>query len=341
MAKKLLGNDYVAEFCREISASVHSGLPVSDGIYMLMEDDNSAGDEALLKKMYEITESGEPFATAIKACGCFPGYVEEMVEIGEKTGRLDEVLSQLSGYYARQNQISRSIKNAILFPSVLLTILVIIVAVLLTQIMPIFNDVFVELGVSMSPVAEFLYSAGGIISAVAVGALVLAALGALVIMILRRNARSKDKLTGFFRNGKISRELASSRFASAMALTLSSGMDIDESLEMSKKLCDKFVGEKIDRCSELMKSGKPFDKAIKEVGIFNAINCRRLVVSFRTGKTDEAMEQIAIDSEERFNSAIDEKISKVEPTLVALMSVIVGVILFSVMLPMMSIITSV
>ena len=53
------------------------------------------------------------------------------------------------------------------------------------------------------------------------------------------------------------------------------------------------------------------------------------------------MERIAQDSEERFNSAIDDKISKVEPMLVALMSVIVGVILFSVMLPMMSIITSV
>lgn len=340
MAKKLLSNDYIAEFCREISASVHSGLPICDGIYMLMEDDNT-DDDALLKKIYDITIDGGTFASAIKACECFPDYVEQMIEIGERTGRLDDVLLELSSYYSRQSQISRSVRNAVLFPTVLLTILVIIIAVLLTQIMPIFNDVFTELGVSMSPVAEFLYKAGGIISGVTVGALVVAALTALVIVLIRRNARSKDKLRGFFKNGKIGKELASFRFASAMALTLSSGMDIDESLDMSKKLCDSIIGEKIDRCKELMKSGKSFDSAVKETGIFNPINCRRLVVSFRTGKTDEAMEQIAKDSEERFNSAIDDKISKVEPMLVALMSIIVGVILFSVMLPMMSIITSV
>lgn len=340
MAKNLLSNDYIAEFCREIAASVHSGLPICDGIYMLMEDDNT-DDDALLKKIYDITVDGGTFASAIKSCECFPDYVEQMVEIGEKTGRLDDVLSQLSSYYSRQGQISRSVRNAVLFPSVLLTILVIIIAVLLTQIMPIFNDVFNELGVSMSPVAEFLYNAGGVISAVTVGALVLAAIGALVIIIIRRNDATKEKLSGFFRNTKIGKELASFRFASAMALTLSSGMDIDESLEMSKKLCDSTIGEKIDECTKLMKSGKPFDKAVKETGIFNPINCRRLVVSFKTGKTDEAMERIAQDSEERFNSAIDDKISKVEPMLVALMSVIVGVILFSVMLPMMSIITSV
>lgn len=342
MSKRLLSDAYVSEFCRELSATVRSGLPISDGIYMLFEDDeNNVSDKELLGELYKETEKGGTLAEAVKKTGRFPKYAEDMIEIGEKTGRLDSVLSELSSYYTRQDEIGRSIRSAITFPSVLLVILIVIIVVLLTQIMPIFNDVFKQLGVSMSPVAQFLYDAGGLISAYAVGIIALCAIVALIVLILRKNAKTKGKLSSIFKNGKIHRQISSARFASAMALALSSGMDIDESLVMSKKICDNTMNEKIDGCVALMKKGKSFDKAVKEMNIFNSMNCRRLIISFKTGSTDKAMTAIAEDSEIRLNEAIDSKISKVEPTLVAIMSILVGVILFSVMLPMMSIITSV
>lgn len=341
MAKKKLGGAYISGLCRELGTTIRSGIPVSDGIYMLCEDNEGNYDSALLKSLYEETEKGVPFSEAVKSTGVFPSYVEEMIEVGEKSGHLDKTLAGLAEYYDRQDEIGRSIKNAVVFPSVLLGILIIIILVLLTQVLPIFNGVFEELGVSMSAMATALMQFGNSIMEYSALIVAVFAAAAVLLVILYKVPATKNAVVASFRGTKIRRQMSSVRFANAMSMTLSSGLDIDDSLEMAKRLCDEDTNGKIDRIGKLMKSGKPFDKAVGEAGIFGAVDSRRLSVSFKTGRTDEVMNQIAEDGEKKLNESIDEKISRIEPTLVVIMSVMVGLILFSVMMPMLSVITAV
>ncbi|MCH5200034.1 MAG: type II secretion system F family protein [Oscillospiraceae bacterium] len=338
MPVKKLKAAYISALCGELYDTVSSGISISDGIYMLMSDGK---DDPILKKLFDETSKGRTFAAAVKHTESFPDYMVEMIKIGEQTGRLDSVLRELSAYYARQNEISQNIKNAITFPIILLVILIIIVVVLLTQVLPIFNDVFRQLGVSMSGAAVTLMNIGNAIRTYAVWIISCIAVIALVGYVMYKLPGTHDMIVNIFRGRKLKRKMSSSVFASAMAMTISSGMDIDESLEMSKKLCDKDVEKKIDACQNVMKSGVSFDKAVQKSDILDPISSRRLTISFRTGRTDEAMKKIADDYAEQVNTAIDEKISRVEPALVVIMSVLVGFVLFSVMLPMLSVITAV
>ncbi len=338
MASGKLKPAYISRLCGELYDTVSSGMSINDGIYMLMGDNDN---DIILENLLTETAKGCNFSAAVKHTKAFPSYVEEMIDIGEQTGRLDSVLKELSVYYNREEEVTRNIKNAVAFPLILLTILVVIVVLLLTQVLPVFDDVFRQLGVTMSASATALMNIGSAISTYAY--IIIAVIAALVagIVILYNIPATHETVMGIFQGRKLKRQMSSSKFASAMSMTISSGMDIDESLEMSKKLCDKEAVGKINSCQEMMKNGLSFDKAVQKSAILDPASSRKLTISFHTGKTDEAMKKIAKDYSEKVNNSVDEKISRVEPALVIIMSLLVGFVLFSVMIPMLSVITAV
>lgn len=338
MASGKLKPAYISRLCGELYDTVSSGMSINDGIYMLMGDNDN---DIILENLLTETAKDCNFSAAVKHTKAFPSYVEEMIDIGEQTGRLDSVLKELSVYYNREEEVTRNIKNAVAFPLILLTILVVIVVLLLTQVLPVFDDVFRQLGVTMSASATALMNIGSAISTYAY--IIIAVIAALVagIVILYNIPATHETVMGIFQGRKLKRQMSSSKFASAMSMTISSGMDIDESLEMSKKLCDKEAVGKINSCQEMMKNGLSFDKAVQKSAILDPASSRKLTISFHTGKTDEAMKKIAKDYSEKVNNSVDEKISRVEPALVIIMSLLVGFVLFSVMIPMLSVITAV
>ncbi|MCM1054436.1 MAG: type II secretion system F family protein [Bacteroides sp.] len=338
MAAKKLKPAYISRLCGELYDTISSGMSANDGIYMLLNDNKN---DSVLESLFNDTSKGCTFAAAVKNTKAFPSYAEEMIQIGEQTGRLDSVLQSLSEYYERQSEVAENIKNAVAFPLILLVILIVIVVLLLTQVLPIFNDVFSQLGVTMSGAAVSLMNIGSAIqtySFVIVGVIVLLAILAVVLFKL---PSTHNKTVSFFKGRKLNNEISSSNFASAMAMTVSSGMDIDEALEMSKKICDENTEKKISSCQDYMRNGQSFDKAIQKAEILDSMSARKLTISFQTGKTDETLRKISKEYTKKVNDAVDEKISRVEPVLVIVMSVVVGFVLFSVMLPMLSVITSI
>jgi type IV pilus assembly protein PilC len=138
---------------------------------------------------------------------------------------------------------------------------------------------------------------------------------------------------GAFRT--ISENIARARFASGMSLALSSGLDIDRGLTLVAALSDHPVlSPKITQCQQLIMEGTDFAKAVSDTGIFSGVYARMLSVGFKTGSTDEVMEKIARQYETEIETKIQNTIAVIEPTLVAVLSIIVGIILLSVMLPL-------
>ncbi len=141
---------------------------------------------------------------------------------------------------------------------------------------------------------------------------------------------------------KLSSAMASGRFASAMSLMLSSGIDVDKSLDMSRELIDNVrIRDKIDRMKAAMAEGARFSDAIVQVGLFSGLYARMITVGFKTGTLDSVMSKVASYYEEDINGRINRLISVLEPSLVAVLSLIVGMILLSVMLPLMGIMSAI
>ncbi|MBQ0136224.1 MAG: type II secretion system F family protein [Oscillospiraceae bacterium] len=346
MSIKQLDGPYLSSFCMELSLCLKAGISLTEGLFMLSQDETDKDLKEMLTGLYKKMDAGVSLEEALTEAGCFPKYLIDMIEIGSRTGRQEAVLSALSAYYTRQVQITRSIKNAVVYPFVLMCMLLLVIGVLITKVLPIFNDVFNELGAEMSPLAISIMNFGTGVTKYS--AVILAVLVAIAIVIIFISAMPNLSLkfvnfwNKFTSNRKLAKKIASARFANGMAMTLASGLDTEESLDMVERITENPVMlGRIAKCRELMKSGELFVDAVAKSEIFSSMYCRMLSIGFKTGTADQVMDEIARRSEMEVDENIESVINKVEPTLVIIMSIIVGVILLSVMLPLMSIMTTI
>jgi type IV pilus assembly protein PilC len=323
-----------------------AGIPVAEGVSMMLEDLDNREGKQILEKVHEETSMGQPLWMALEAAGYFPKYMVDMTRIGESTGKLDNVMDSLSSYYEREEELAKSIRSAVTYPLVMVAMMLVVITVLVVRVMPIFQRVFESLGSEMTGFSAGVMRFGELAGRYSF--VVFAVIAALVIafFIMRATAGGRATLdrwkATFFATRNLNAKIASGRFASAMSLMLSSGMDTDESLEMVGRLVDnRAMHENIESLKKQMADGATFPDALTNAGIFSGVNARMVAVGFRTGSVDLVMEKLARRYEEEIDAQINGMIAVLEPTLVAILSVIVGVILLSVMLPLMGIMSSI
>ena len=127
-----------------------------------------------------------------------------------------------------------------------------------------------------------------------------------------------------------------------MSMMLSSGLDVDQSLDMAANLIDDVkTREKISQMKQKMAEGASFAESLIETQLFSGVYARMITVGFKTGSADAVMKKIAERYEEEIDEAVGKLLGVLEPTLVAILSIIVGMILLSVMLPLMGIMSSI
>jgi len=347
MKHKALGAPYLSAFCLEISLFLHSGISINDGLNMLMEEDNDKDSKRLMTDLFNATERGQLFSEAIEEAGCFPNYMVEMIVLAEKTGKLENTMRSLSDYYARQHRLTTSIKNAVFYPVIIIAIMMIVIAVIIVQVLPIFSSVFNQMGTQMSPFATALMEFGQVLSGASTVIFVIIGIILALALLSYAIESVRTSIGNVFRNifgdKGVFKRIASARFAFAMAMAVESGIDADDSISMAARVTrgGKSLMPRAEKCKQLLAEGAKLGDALSEAGIFTSRNNRLLTIAQQTGTLPEVMKTIAERSEEDIRDEIDATISKIEPTLVILTSAIVGVILLSVMLPLVGIMSAI
>ena len=333
--------------CSELAMLLDAGLTLSDSIQILHDDEAGKDAQAIMQTLYDSLMTGKQFSVVLKEAEVFPMYMVHMVEVGEKTGRLVQTLTALSEYYERQTRLSVTIKNSVLYPAVLLVLMIVVVLIIIVQVLPIFNDIFGRLGMQMEPFAARLMQFGGWLGNASVGIAIVFSLIFLLILIMWLVPAIRKGIANAFFNTWGSRgifgKIASSRFVFAMTLGMASGLDTAESIHIASAVSggSRAVNEMHKKCSTSLEEGKTLSEALCGAGILSLQDGKMLSVGSVSGKADLAMAEIARRSEVNVRDSIDRIVGTVEPALVILSSVIVGVILLSVMLPLMGIMTSI
>lgn len=342
---KPLSNTEISSFCSQMSMILGSGISGLEGITIMLEDAQTPEETQILDTILKAYEETGNLQEALRAPAIFPDYLLNMVDIGEQTGKLDEVMLSLSEHYEREDAISKTIKNAVTYPLIMISMMVLVILVLVVKVMPIFNQVFIQLGREMSGFSRGIMNMGTAISRYSIFFIVLIALIIFFILYVAKSSSGKALLRKICYKFRFSRTLyegtAACRFASGMALTLSSGLNPEQGLELVSVLIDNpFFKKKIDSCKAATDEGTDFSEALVTSHIFTGVYARMTSIANKTGSMDSVMDKIAGLYEEEIDTRINNVLSILEPTLVIALSVIVGVILLSVMLPLMGIMSS-
>ena len=340
--KHIIPNDESASICLELSMLLHSGVSTGDALSLL------AGEGAykeLFSSMAEQVDSGFTLSAALRESGCFSDYMCGLVQVGEETGKTEEALAALSRFYEDRVRLARRVRSALLYPAVMLALMLVVIGVLLVKVMPVFDSVYASLGARLTGVAAGLMSVGRQLgAAMPVIWVVLAVLAVLALLVafippLRESfARMWSSMLG---DRGISRKLNNARLAQAMAMGMASGLPLEQAVDLAAGLVQGGAKKRCEHCRLSLEDGAGLSDALRESDLLPPRQCRLLELGQRSGSADSSMEKIARDLSEEGEAALDEKISRVEPALVLLCSVLVGLILLSVMLPLMHIISAI
>jgi len=351
MAKKdqsgrILTPAELSVFCAQIAMMLSSGLALYDGAEALARSHRgSAAGEIYESVSRGVTATGS-LHEALKADGRWPNYLVEMTAVGERTGRLEEIMDGLAKYYDREGRIRRAIAGAVTYPMVLGGMMLLIVAVMLTLVLPVFRRVLANMGLEAAAEGGGLMRAGAAIGW-AVLILVGAALIAAAVCCILMKTGAREKVLAALRRlfpavNKISGRLAASRAASVLSIMLSGGFPLDEALEMTPSVLDDETAKReIGEVRERMENGCAFEDAVSQTKLFDEVYNCMIRLGCEVGRTDSVMERIAKDYEEQAEDGVARLVSIIEPTLVAALSVIIGAMLLSVMLPMAGVISGI
>ncbi|MCL2806892.1 MAG: type II secretion system F family protein [Coriobacteriia bacterium] len=322
----------------------HSGLHLSEGFDILRKNDDDPVEQDLMNKLYEAVNVGETITGVMRESKIVPEYACSLLSIGEKTGRLEETFASLADYYIKRDELSQSIRSSVVYPVSMLIMVFVVVAALLVQVMPVFDHIFRQLGYEMSGISAGLMSAGTILGQF--GFWIVAVLFALAVIgiLLALTPGGKKFYGALFQGAPITKDLSldlsAQRFSLAMSSMLSAGLELNTSLEYAEKLVeDKRAMGSVSKIRKIVDGGGSFLEALEKSDLYTQKDLALLAVGIKTGADAEALnmvgEQITIATEGR----LERLIATIEPTLVAIMCVLVGLILLSVMLPLMGALT--
>ncbi len=343
---KKLNSYEISSFCREMALLLQAGIAPGDGIDILADDTTDASAKKIYNSISQVLHSGEKFHVALSMSEVFPDYVIHMVTIGEESGSMDTVMESLADYYDREENIESSIKSAVSYPLIMVFMMLVVVLVLITKVLPIFDQVFAQLGTSMSGFSQSLLNLGNALNTYSFIMIAVLVVLAFLFMYFAMTESGKKNLKNLLRKfgptKRLMQEIDTERFASGMVLTLSSGMDTYEGLSLVKKLvASDELKDKIENCRNLLLDGDSFPEALEKSKIFGSFYSQMVSVGFKSGSMDQAMKRVSERIERDTQKRIYSLISVLEPTLVIILSIIVGMILLSVILPLLGIMSTI
>lgn len=343
---KSFSNLELSSFCGQMALILKSGISVMEGLTIMLEDAAGDDEKTVLNTLISHMQETGSLYDSMEHSGFFPSYLLHMVEIGEETGTLDEVMDALQRHYDREDSIRKSLRSSITYPMIMTGMMAVVVVILLVKIMPIFNQVFLQFGTEMHGFSRMLLNLGTALNRYSALflALLLAIAGIVLYGVYTTSGRklflslsNKVKFTRILHE-----DLAACRFASGMALTLRSGIHPERSLELVSSLnASPAFQKKLGLCEKELAEGKDLPEAILNAGIFSGMYARMASIGSKTGALDQVMEQIAQFYQDEIDTRMNNLLAVLEPTLVILLSFIVGVILLSVMLPLMGIMSGI
>lgn len=341
-----LNSKELAFICNQMNVILDSGVSIQDGLEVLQEDTKNKSAKKILDVLINGIEDKKALHVVMKESKVFPNYMVNMVRIGELTGKLEEVFCMLSEYYSTEDDMKSAIKSAIFRPVMLLIMLFFVVAVLVIKIIPTFADIFRQLNIQISE--EFNKSMNiSINMGLIVLILIAIIIGFLLIgMLLVSTNKGKElfKLVvdkSLFTKG-MSRKIALSKFCMAMTLMIKSGVDTTEALEYVQELISsKRIRNKVKKCHSSVLDNKGFIESIIEEKIFTSMQNQMLKVSYKTGSYENTWDKISKSYSKEVDDSLESMLQAIEPIMVSVMTIVIGTILISVMLPLMGIMTSI
>jgi len=328
----------LAEFNREMSSLLTAGVSLVRALDIISQEEGIppfARD--VYGEMLTDIKKGISLSEAMENRNCFPGLMKGMIRSGEGSGNLDQVTARLAIHYEKEAALSQQVRSAMMYPLVLLVMCVVIVLIIVTFVLPQFEELFSQMESLPLPTEIVMAFAHLLVErwyAVLVAILTVLAVSRVILgfpQMRRRMDYLKVHMPVF---GKLNKVIYTARFARTLSSLYSGGMSVINSLKLAAETIDnRYVEEQFEQVSVKVRSGVPLSEALREVDGLLAKLSSTILVGEESGRLDTMLDSIAQSMEMDAQEATKRMVTLLEPLMICVMALIVGFVVVAVILP--------
>jgi type IV pilus assembly protein PilC len=341
-------------FTRQLSTLQDAGLPLLRSLQILESQLKPGKLKNILLGVCEDVEGGSALSEAMsKHPRAFDTLYCKMVAAGEIGGVLDIILQRLADFMEKSMRLKRKIKGALVYPIVVVVVAIAILTFIMIFIIPQFEAIFTDFGVELPALTMWLVNTSrwmaGTEPGQAVPGFVFVIAAPFLIYfffkLIRKAGPGKaatDTMllwTPIF--GKLVRKTTIARFTRTLGTLISAGVPILEAITITSQTSGNYVFEKaLMKVHDSIREGESFADPLRESKTCDAIVVNMIDVGEETGELDAMLLKIADNYDEEVDVAVAALVSLLEPMMVVVIGLIVGTIVVSMFLPMVSMIES-
>ncbi len=329
----------LAVFTRQFATMIDAGLPLVQCLDILGMQQENQGFKKVILKVKEDVESGSTFADALgKHPAVFDELFVNLVSAGEVGGILDTILARLAAYIEKAMKLAKQIKSAMVYPSTILGVALIVTVVLLLYVIPIFGDMFRDFGQKLPPATLFVLALSDYTRKYFLVLVVLLVLLVLGFRWYYRQEQGRRRIDRLFLRvpifGDLVRKIAVARFARTLGTMVSSGVPILESMDIvAKSAGNKIIEEAVVKARVSISEGKTISEPLADSKVFPVMVTQMVSVGEATGALDAMLNKIADFYDDEVDAAVAAMTSLLEPMLMIFLGVVIGGLVIAMYLP--------
>lgn len=327
-------------FCRQFVSITKAGVSILEALKMLMEQTENKKLQKAIALVKADVEKGETLAGSLsKHPKIFPPLMINMVAAGEASGSLETSFERVATQLERSNKTQALVKKAMIYPIVVACVAVAVVIVMLVVVIPSYTSMFEDLGTDLPGITKAVVAMSDFI--IAKWYIIIAVIIAAVLGI--KTYAASDSGKHLF--GKLAlsipaiKNLVTKSASSMMARTLStlmgSGVPLIEAVDIvSGVMSNIWFKEALQDAKNEITLGTPLSKPLEDCGLFPPMVYHMVKIGEESGNTEEMLDKLADYYDEEVEMAVQSLMAAMEPMIIIVLAGIVGVLLFSVMAPM-------
>lgn len=336
----------VAIFARQMATMIQAGVPLIQALVILQKQSEHKGMQETIRKVRSEVESGLSFSEALaKYPKVFNRLFLNLVRSGEVSGNLEVVLDRVSGFYEKELELRGKIKNALTYPAIVLVFAIAITYFLMTTIVPQFASILDQLGAEQPALTKALVAISNFLQHQTWLMILIVAAVTFALRAYYQTKQGRWVIDGFKLKvavfGPLTQRSTIATFSRTFGLLLSSGVNIIESLDITKGTANNVIVESAISNAQLsVMSGDPMSNALATSPVFPPMVISMISIGEEAGALDQMLNKIADYYDREVEEAINSLTAAIEPIMIVVLGAIVGCIVAGMFLPMFSIINA-
>ncbi|GMU24951.1 MAG: fimbrial assembly protein PilC [Phycisphaerae bacterium] len=341
----------ITQFTRQLSTLQDAGLPILRSLRILEQQQKPGMLRVILRNVADDIEGGSTLSEAMAANPkAFDRLYCNMVQAGETGGVLDVILQRLADFMEKAQRLKRKVIGAMIYPIVVITFAVLIVAGIMIAVVPKFKEIFKDFGTELPGITMMLINISEwFVTGTPPGWVVL--LCSPIAVVLGTKLLKKSEAGRYGVDvvklkipvlGNILAKTAVARFTRTLGTLLAAGVPILEALTITRETSGNEVyGRALKSVHDEIREGESFANPLRAAKICDSIVVNMIDVGEETGDLDKMLIKIADNYDEEVETLVDGLVSLLEPIMVVVLGGIVGFIVIALFLPLVHLINSV